>query len=78
MRKEKEVEFNRTVNNNIKDIMYRKCIIQKQVAYGTGIPAGGFANKINLCHGRFSFYEIIKIAKFLNVNVCDLYKGAVL
>ena len=71
MRKEKEIEFNKCLNEAIKIYMKEKGFVYKQVPeYVCSVSV--FENKIKQKSGKFSFYEILNICKFLNIKLADL------
>lgn len=71
MRKEKELEFNKCLNEAIKMYMKEKGFVYKQVPeYVCSVSV--FENKINLKSGKFSFFEVLNICKFLNIKLGDL------
>ena len=71
MRKKKELEFNKCLNEAIKMYMKEKGFVYKQVPeYVCSVSV--FENKINLKSGKFSFYEILNLCKFLNIKLADL------
>lgn len=71
MRKKKELEFNKCLNEAIKIYMKRKGFVYKQVPeYVCSVSV--FENKINLKSGKFSFFEILNICKFLKIKLTVL------
>lgn len=71
MRKEKEIEFNKCLNEAIKMYMKEKGIVYKQVPdYVCSVSV--FQNKINQKSGKFSLLEVLNICKFLNIKLADL------
>lgn len=71
MRKEKEIEFNKYLNEAIKMYMKENGFVYKQVPeYVCSVSV--FENKINQKSGKFSFFEILNLCKFLKIKLSDL------
>ncbi len=71
MRKKKELEFNKCLNEAIKIYMKGKGFVYKQIPeYVCSVSV--FENKINLKSGKFSFFEILNLCKFLKIKLSDL------
>lgn len=62
-------EFNLAVCKEIKQELKSRKIPYKAVAPEIGISLSNFENKINLCGALFSFYEIAKLARFLEMDI---------
>lgn len=75
MESEKEM-FYRCFNNTLKDVLDKEDLTYKEVAPVLDMSLGTFTNKINRTCGRFTLYEVTKLAEFLNVKVSDLIRGA--
>lgn len=69
-----EREYNRMICEALKDILKDREIGYKQIA--PCVCGKTFANKINLCGGKFTFFEIVKICDYLKIKVDDLLKIA--
>lgn len=69
-----EREYNRMICETLKDILKYRGIGYKQIA--PSVCGSTFTNKINLCGGKFTFFEIVKICNFLKIKVDDLLKMA--